>query len=152
MKRMLLTAAALLVVLALTLPAAVARPGPDPQAAETVSGKLTASNGKFFITDASTRAVLEVRGEGLKRYVGKNVRLAGRTTPAPAGQPAVFTASQISQAATAAAGGKAAAAGVKAGLSKAAVVGIAAGGTAGTVGTLYAADVIGEDEQPVSRK
>jgi hypothetical protein len=47
---------------------------------------------------------------------------------------------------------KAAAPGVKAGLSKAAIVGIAGGGTAATVGTLYATDVIGGEEKPVSAK
>ena len=57
-------------------------------------------------------------------------------------------ADQVSRAAGVAP--KAAAPGAQAGLSKAAIVGIAGGGTAATVGTLYATDVIGGEDKPVS--
>jgi hypothetical protein len=152
MKRIVFSVVALLVLSAFTLPAAAPRPGSSQtgQSVTSLSGKLTARDGKFFMTDDVTKATVEVRGEGLQRWVGKNVRLTGQMTPAAAGQPAVFSVSQVSQAA--AVGGKAAAAGVKGGLSKAAVVAIAGGATAGTVGGLYAADVIGGDEEPVSRR
>jgi hypothetical protein len=146
--------AASLVLSAFTLPAAAApRPGSPAQSgpsATTVSGKLTAKAGKFYVTDEATQAVIEVRGEGLQRWVGQKVRLSGEMTPAGPGQPQVLTASQVNP--VAAVGSKAAAAGVKSGLSKAAVVGVAGGATAATVGTLYATDVIGGEEESVSRR
>jgi hypothetical protein len=115
-----------------------------------MSGTLTANSGKFFLTDEATKLKVEVRGADLQQYVGQKVSVTGKVAAGPAGSPQVLTVSQISRAA--ATGGRAAAAGVKGGLSKAAVVGIAGGATAATVGTLYATDVIGGEEESVSRK
>jgi hypothetical protein len=116
-----------------------------------MSGTLTSQNGKFFLTDSATGTKVEVRGEALQKYVGQKVTVAGQVTPGAAGSPQVLVASSVSRAA-AISGGKAAAAGVKGGLSRAAIVGVAGGATAATVGTLYATDVIGDEDQPVSRK
>lgn len=143
---------AVLIVLGM---AASAFGAPDPA---SLTGVVTAKDGKYFVTDESTRTTAEVRGEGLEKYVGAKVQIRGKSltgvTPAP-GATLVFAVSDITPVgvgAAAAGGGKAAAAGVKAGLSKAAITGIAAGATAGTVGALYATDVIGGDEEPVSRR
>ena len=153
MKNILLSTIALLLCSAFLPAAAAPRPGSSAQAgqpsATSVSGKLTAKSGKFFVTDEATGKTIEVRGEGLQRWVGKNVQLTGQMNSPAAGEAQVMTVSHVGQATATA--GKAAAAGVKGGLSKAAVVGIAGGGTAATVGTLYATDVIGSD-QPASRR
>jgi hypothetical protein len=146
MKSMMLRVTAVLVCAVL---AAMAAP-PGSQAESTMSGTLTSADGKFFLTDEATRTSVEVRGEGLEKYVGQRIRVSGQVAPGPAGAPQVLAASQVSRAA-AVAGKAAKAAGVKAGLSKAAVVAVGAGATAATVGALYAADVIGEDK-PVSRE
>ena len=144
-------------MVALVVGALVASAAPRPPASVqsgnatlSVEGKLTGTGGKYFVTDEATNATVEVRGEGLQKYVGQRVSVTGQVTPGPAGSPQILTATQISRAAKGRS--KAAAAGVKGGLSTAAVVGIVGGGAAATVGTLYATDVIGADEQSVSRK
>jgi hypothetical protein len=120
------------------------------QASSSMSGTLTANSGKFFLTDDVTRVTVEVQGEGLSKYVGQKVNLSGSITPAPAaGSPEILIVSSVSRKAAVAAS-KTAPAGVKAGLSKGAVVGLAGGATAATVGTLYAAG--GGEETPVSRR
>jgi hypothetical protein len=153
MKQMLLTMAALLLSSVFALATAAARPpsAQAGQASQTVSGTLTAKDGKFFLTDSATGITVEVRGEGLQKHAGQKVTATGVVAAGAAGSPQVLTVSSISRA-SAAVGGKAAAAGVKAGLSKAAVVGIVGGATAASVGTLYATDVIGGEEEPVSRR
>ena len=143
MKKMLLTLGALLAFGTCSFATAAQQPA-------TMSGVLTSKNHKFFLTDDATRTTVEVRGEGLKKHVGQKVNLTGELTAGQSGSPQVLTISGVSRAA-AAGSSKAAAAGVKSGLSKAAVVGIAGAGTAATVGTLYAADVIGDEETSVSR-
>jgi hypothetical protein len=152
MKKILFSVAALLVLGTFALPAAP-RPGSAAQTTSpggvSVSGKLTTKAGKFYITDDATHVRMEVRGDGLQRWVGQKVRISGDVSSTGAGQPQVLTASQVNH--TAAVASKAAAAGVKSGVSKAAVIGVAGGTTAGTVGGLYAADVIGSEEEPVSR-
>lgn len=120
-------------------------------ASSTMSGTLTAKQGKFFLTDEATRSTVEVRGEGLKKYAGKQVNLTGELMTGSGGSPQVLIVSEVSVKA-AGLGSSAAAAGVKSGLSKAAVVGLAGGATAATVGSLYATDVIGDNETSVSRK
>lgn len=139
-----------------TLMEAAPRPPAATQIGEvssTMSGTLIPRGGKFFLTDDTTRASVEVRGMGLQKYAGSKVKVTGVLSPGSGGSQQILTLSQVSRVATAGlGGGKAAAAGVKTGLSKAAVVGIAGGATAGTVGTLYAAEVIGGEEAPVSRK
>lgn len=143
MKIFVFTLAALLVCGALAITSAA------PGQPSSMSGTLTVNSGKFFLTDEATRLTVEVRGADLRRYAGQKVSVKGVVSPGLADSPQVLTVSQISRAAI---GGRAAAAGVKAGLSKAAVVGIAGAATAGTVGTLYAADVIGGEEAAVSRQ
>lgn len=153
MKSMLLTLTALLAFGAHSVATAAARPSASAQAGQpsaTMSGTLTSNAGKFFLTDDATRTTVEVRGEGLAKHLGQKVSLTGELTAGTAGSPEVLTISSISR--TAAVGGKAAAAGLKAGVSKAAVVGVAGAGTAATVGTLYATDVIGGQETSVSRQ
>ncbi len=121
------------------------------QTTSTVSGTLTESGGKFYVTDDATRTTFEVRGEGLQKYVGKKVDLTGQLVPGSTGSPEILIISEIGKkAAGAVTGGTAA--GVKGGLSKAAVIGLAGGGTAATVGSLYASDVIGGSEASVSRR
>jgi hypothetical protein len=81
MKRIVFSFVALFVFGALTLPAAPKPPSasqagqPD---ATTVSGKLTTKAGKFYVTDQTTHAATEIRGEGLAQWVGKNVQITGR--------------------------------------------------------------------------
>lgn len=120
------------------------------QAAATMSGALKVESGKFFLTDEASGVTVEVRGERLQKYVGKSITVTGQVTPGPAGSPEVLIVTGVSR--TAAVAGKTAAAGIKAGMSKAAIVGIAGAGTAATVGSLYATDVIAGEEAPVSRK
>ena len=153
MKRMFAMFAAMLVCGALAVATATPRsPAPTQagQASSTMSGTLTTKGGQFFLTDSTTGTTVEVRAAGLQKHVGHKVTITGQVSPGSAGSPQILTASSVSRGA--AVGGKAAAAGVKAGLSKAAVVGIAAGATATTVGTLYAADVLGTEEQSISQK
>ena len=156
MRRIVFSAVATLAFSAFTLPAASPRPGASTQSGPSqmsVSGKLTTKVGKYFIADSATKSTFEVHGQNLQQWVGQNVRVSGQMSAGVAGQPQVITLSQIDKvgAAVGVGSGKAAAAGLKAGLSNAAVVGVAGGATAATVGTLYATDVIGGDDQPVSR-
>ena len=119
-------------------------------ATSSMSGTLTGKNGKFFLRDQVTRTMVEVRGQGLQKFVGSKVNVTGQLQARPSGSLQVLNASEVSRAV--AVSTRAAAAGVKTGLSKAAVVGVAGTATATTVGTLYATDVISGDETAVSRK
>ncbi len=137
MKRIVIRWAALLVCSALAYATGAPR---SPAPPTTMSGTLTSKEGEFYLTDEASNSTVEVRGDGLQRYVGQKVNVTGQVTAGPEGSR-VLTANQVSRAA-ASLGGKAAAAGVKAGLSKAAILGIAGGGaTAATVGSLYAVGV-----------
>ena len=138
--------------IAVAAPAAQA-PAPTQvgQTSSTMSGTLTSKQGKFFLMDEATRNTVEVRGEGLQKYAGQQVKVTGELVTGAVGSPDVLVVSEVSRKA-AAATGKAAAAGVKAGWSKIAIIGLAGGATAATVGTLYAQDVIGGSETPVSRR
>ena len=151
----LMTLAALLACATLQVASAARPPATSTQAgrtSSTMSGTLTEDKGKFFLTDEASKVTVEVRGEGLQQYAGQTVNLTGQLVPGSTGSPEILIVSEVGRKAAGAVTAKAAGAGIKAGLSKAAVVGIAGAGTAATVGTLYAADVIGSSETPVSRK
>ncbi|HET8550564.1 MAG TPA: hypothetical protein VFL57_21280, partial [Bryobacteraceae bacterium] len=75
MKKLLLIIAAVLVCGSLVATAAP-RPSASPQggtAPSTMSGTLTRAGDKYFLTDTATKARVEVRGEGLAKYVGQKV-------------------------------------------------------------------------------
>jgi hypothetical protein len=128
-----------------------------PGNSSTISGTLARRNGRFFLTDETSRVTVELRGTGLEKVVGSTIQVAGQTmkgvTPA-AGASHVVAVTEFSVVggATSGAAGKAAAAGVKAGLSKGAIAVIGGVAVAGTVGTLYATDVVGGDEETTSRR
>ena len=136
---------------------ATAAPAPPPQttqAGTTLTGKVSTKGGKFFLFDQATQKSVEVRGTNLMKWVGKHARVVGEVAQGTVVAPEVLVISEITQlagAAVATAGGTAAAAGVKGGISTIAVVGGGAGATAATVGTLVATDVIGGEEEPASR-
>jgi hypothetical protein len=116
-----------------------------------------AQDGKFLLTNDASKAVFELRGDSLGKWVGMKVRVRGALQAAAGGSgggtPQVLVVSSVTRIGPAgAAGGTATAAGVKAGLSKAVVVAVGAGAAAGTTGVLAAADVIGGDEETVSRQ
>jgi hypothetical protein len=116
-------------------------------------GILSTSQGKFLLNDANTQVTYELRGKDLEKFQGSKVMVRGRiaTGPdSPSSGPQVVDVAAI-QIAGAAAGSGATAAAVSAGISKGAIIAIGAGAAAaGTVGGLYAADVIGSSGQPAS--
>jgi hypothetical protein len=153
MKRLVSTLLAVLACSVFAVAVAAPRPPASTQVGQTtttVSGTLTAKGNKFYLSDEASGSTVEVRGAGLQKYVGSKITATGQMTPSPAGTPGILTASQVSRKAAVVA--KAAAPGVKAGISKVAVVALAGGATAATVGSLYATDVIGGQEDSVSRK
>lgn len=153
MKKIIISVIALLAFSAFSLSAAPRTDSPAQKPSTmTASGKLTTDAGKFFVTDDTTKTRYEVRGENLKHFSGRKVKVVGQLVAGIGSQPEVIVISSIAKigAATAVAGGTAAAAGVKAGLSTAAIVGVTGGATAATVGTLYATDVIGSEDSSVS--
>ncbi len=139
----------------------------DPQAggASTVkvTGPLVFRDGRYFLTDCTTRVTAELRGDNLAQYVGKKLEVTG--SPIPGVTPSTG-ASQVVQAVTIRALGKdetggcaipippggggagagAAGAGISAGAKVAIIVGVGVGVT--TAG-LYKAGVFTEDK-PVS--
>ncbi|HYP12283.1 MAG TPA: hypothetical protein VEQ63_00040 [Bryobacteraceae bacterium] len=155
MKRMFSVGALLACSVAATAMAAprMAVPQGTQQTGTTLTGTVSHKDGKFYVKDQSTQSVVEVRGSGLEKWVGKHVRVAGLVTLGTVARPEILVISEITKAAgMAVAGGAATAAGVKAGLSTAAVVGVGAGATAATVGTLVATDVIGGNDAPASNQ
>ncbi|HYP07125.1 MAG TPA: hypothetical protein VER03_12915 [Bryobacteraceae bacterium] len=151
----LFTLAALLACAAIGVASAARPPAASNHAgriSSTTTGTLTEKEGKFFLTDDTSHTRYEVRGEGLQKYAGQKVSIGGQVVPGSTGSPDILIVSEVSRKAAAAPIGKAAAPGVKAGLSKAAIVTVAGAGTAATVGTLYAADVIGGSDTSMSRK
>ena len=119
-----------------------------PQAGAAAStqmkGVLESSNGRFFLTDTTNKARMELRGPDLAKFVGKSVQVTGSTIPgaAAAGGASqviqVTKIEQLSQQAAkaaglpggAAAGGVAAAGGAAAGAAGGAAAGAAAAGAA----------------------
>jgi len=126
-----------------------------------LTGVVEAENGKFFLTDETTKVKVELRGTDLKKLVGKRVKVTGSTvvgeTPSgKASQVVHVTDAAILAAGAAAAGaaaaggaGAAAAGGAAAGAATAAGVSITTmavvGGVAvgATVGGLAAAGTLG---------
>ena len=118
------------------------------------TGIVRQEKGKYLLTDTTTQQTVELRGSQVAGLKGKRVRVAG---PIVAGEIPAAGASLIISVAEATvvkagAGTAAAGAGASSGLSTGtiAVIGGAAA-VGGTVGGLYAADVIGGDSSSVSR-
>src|SRR5208283_2807077 len=148
MNRTVLKLVALLVCSALAIATGAPR---SPASSTTMSGTLTSKDGEFYLTDEASNSTVEVRGEGLEKYLGQKVSVTGQVSAGPEGSPVVLNATQVSRAA--ALGGKAAAAGVKSGLSRGAIFGIAGGGVAAaTAGALYATGVFNGSSNPASRQ
>ena len=148
MNRTVLKLVALLVCSALAIATGAPR---SPASSTTMSGTLTSKDGEFYLTDEASNSTVEVRGEGLEKYLGQKVSVTGQVSAGPEGSPVVLNATQVSRAA--ALGGKAAAAGVKSGLSRGAIFRIAGGGAAAaTAGALYATGVFNGSSNPASRQ
>jgi hypothetical protein len=108
-----------------------------------MAGVLESTNGKFFLTDTTSKTRVELRGTDLAKFKGKSVQITGSTilgATAAGGASQVVQVTKIEQvnakaagrAAGAAAGGTAgAAAGGTAGAAAGGTAGAAAGGTAG---------------------
>ena len=122
----------------------------------TWTGTVSQKGGSYFLTQEGTNTTVELRGSGLAKHAGHRVQLKWTALPeqAPAmGASQVVLVDQVNPvgAAAASSGAKAAGTVAKSGLSKAAFVAAGTGATGATVGSLYAADVIGGDDQPASR-
>ena len=118
-----------------------------------IEGAISKQDGKYFLVDEATGQRFELRGAMLERHFGERLAVRGTVTSESAsGGPAlVMTVSETRPIAAAGAGGKAAAAAVSTGFPRAAILGIGAGAVGGaTIGGLYAAKVIGGDEQAAS--
>src|ERR1700691_1768891 len=96
MKGTLLKLAALLVCRALAFAAGAPR---SPASSTTMSGTLTSKDGEFYLTDEASNSAVEVRGEGLQKYVGQKVSVTGQVSAGPEGAPVVLNATQVSRAA-----------------------------------------------------
>jgi hypothetical protein len=138
----------------------------DPQAGAAgptrASGCLVLKDGKYLLTDETTRVTLQLQGPGLEKEVGNRVEVTGAVDPAPAvagatqlinvrtvnrqakGCSSLAAAKPPAQAggAAGAGGGAAAGAGISTGATVAIVGGIAA---AATVGGLAATGTIFRD-------
>lgn len=119
-------------------------------ASTTVTGTLSKQSGKFVMVEDATNARFEVRGKGLEKLVGSHVKVTGELLDGAIGSTPVVELSSATK--VSAAASKTAAAGMKTGAAKSTliVVGSVAGG--GAVAGLYAADVVGGDEEPASRR
>lgn len=118
-----------------------------------LEGVIGKADGKYFLVDEQTGQKFELRGSALERHVGVRLVVRGTVSSenASGGTALVMTVSEARPIAAAGAGGKAAAAAVSTGLPRAALIGIGAGAAGGaSIGGLYAAGVIGGDEQPAS--
>jgi hypothetical protein len=98
-----------------------------------LSGKVTEREGKFFLTDATTKVTVQIQGTDLASFVGKNVAITGSVIP---GVPAALGASQVVQVTSesilaGAGGGAAAATGLAVGAKLAIIGGVAVVGTTG---------------------
>lgn len=115
-----------------------------------VTGTLKKEAGKFVMVDDATHTSFEIRGTGLEKFVGSHVAVTGELINGVAGVGPIVEMTSATK--VAAVAGKAAAAGVKAGIAKSTVLAAGAVATGGVVGTLYATDVIGGEEEPASRR
>lgn len=128
-----------------------------PNGADTptkFTGFIREVHGKYLLTDEVTKVTVELRGEQVARQKGKHVQVTGAVlageTPAQGASQIIIVAEAVTV--KAAAGAAAAGAATSTGISTTtiAVIGGAAA-VGGTVGGLYAADVIGSDSSSVSR-
>jgi len=117
----------------------------EPQAAASTEFKMTGAlqqkDGKFLLTDCTSKVTVELVGSDLAQYAGKTVEVTGSSIP---GAPAATGTSHVVRVVTikrASAGcPAAAAAGAAGGLSKGATIAIIGGvAVGGTVGGLAAA-------------
>ncbi len=120
------------------------------------TGVVRESNGKYLLTDEATNVTIELRGKNLARLKGKRIQVTGSVLAGEAAAAGATVVVSVTSAATiaAAAGTAAAGAGAATGAGiSAATIAVIGGAAAvgGTVGGLYAADVIGGDETPTSR-
>lgn len=123
-----------------------------PQAGAAASVKMTgvvqSQDGKFYLTDNTTKVKVELRGQNLKQYVGKTVTVSGSSIPGAAASGGATQVVQVASvaavaAAIGAAGAGAAAAGAAAGIGTGATVAIVGGvAAAATVGGLAAAGAL----------
>lgn len=121
-----------------------------------LTGRVTSDQGKFFLTDETTKVKVELRGKDLKNLVGKRVNIKGSTTASdkPEGSVVmVASATVLTAAAAAGAGGGGAAAGAAtaAGVSATKIAVIGGIAAAATVGGLAAAGTFSGSDAPVSR-
>jgi hypothetical protein len=119
-----------------------------------LTGKVRSVNGRYLLTDETTKVTVELRGDKVAKMVGKRVDVTGSVIAgeAAAGASQIVAVSTVAVKAGAAAG--AASAGAAAGhmstTTIAVIGGVAAAGA--TVGGLAAAGTIGGDDSPsVSR-
>src|ERR1019366_6349573 len=101
-----------------------------------MAGVLESTNGKFFLTDTTSKTRVELRGTDLAKFKGKSVQITGSTilgaTPA-GGAAQVVPVTKIEKLSPRGGGGAGgAAAGGTAGAAAGGTAGAAAGGTAGT--------------------
>jgi len=111
-----------------------------------LTGRVTSQDGKFFLTDETTKVKWEVRGNNLPELVGKRVHIKGSITPpAQSGELGVVTVASATVvkaaavAGAAGAGGAATGAATAGGLSATMIALIVGGAAAATVGGLAAA-------------
>ena len=118
------------------------------------TGFVREVHGKYLLTDEATKVTVELRGERIAQLKGKAVQVTGAIlageTPAPGASQIIIV--REAMAVKAAVGAAAAGAATSTGISTTtiAVIGGAAA-VGGTVGGLYAADVIGGSDTPTSR-
>jgi hypothetical protein len=133
----------------------------EPQAANQstikIAGTLESSNGRFYVTDCSTKVRYELRGASLAGHVGQIVDVSGTAAGTAVGtgvsqavqvtiiQPASASACPVTAPArAAAAGGAVGIAGVAGGLGAGGIVAIVGGvAVGGTLGGLAAAGTFG---------
>ena len=101
-----------------------------------MAGVVESTNGKFFLTDTTSKTRVELRGTDLAKFKGKSVQITGSIIPGAAaagGASQVVQVTKIEQLSARAAGRAAgAAAGGTAGAAAGGTAGATAGGTAGT--------------------
>ena len=120
------------------------------------TGVIREVHGKYLLTDEATKVTVELRGAQVARQKGKHVLVTGAIlageTPAPGASQIINVAEAVvvKTAAGAAAAGAGAATSTGLSTTTIAVIGGAAA-VGGTVGGLYAADVIGGSDTPTSR-
>ena len=111
-------------------------------------GTITAKGNGYILTDPKTGAVAELRGDGIKKFVGMSVTIEGKVAGRPASEagnriPAVQIVRITSNA------NKAMQSSFTGG--PALTLTVVGGAVGGTLGGLYASGVLGADEKPASK-